>query len=178
MSEQYLEEHVVESNAIENIFVDKRHHFFKDHLAAAQVVAKAARESRVVVSPESIHGILMKNEMADAGKIREVYVRVGSFLKPKPVDVEKLMEKWKESLLKDLWQEQSAIGAGLAWHYHHWFEAIHPFRDGNGRTGRLLLNAIRLVFGQPWLVIYSRGKEDYYRAIRRWEEEHGDLFKI
>ena len=47
---------------------------------------------------------------------------------------------------------------------HIWFEKIHPFEDGNGRTGRILMNIQRLNAGLPLLIIHE-GKEqmEYYK---------------
>ena len=173
-----LEGHVRESNAIENIFVGQKHHFFADHLAAAQFVGRSVEEGlNVAARPDEIHRILMGREMADAGKFRLVWVRVGQHLKPPPEIVEALLEQWRESLAKNIGRKYLALHRReeLAWRYHHWFEVIHPFRDGNGRTGRLILNGIRLRLGLSWLIVPLSGREDYYKSIREWEIRYGAL---
>ena len=50
---------------------------------------------------------------------------------------------------------------------HCRFEQIHPFLDGNGRTGRLLLNLILVRFGYPPAIIYKRERSRYLRALRK-----------
>ncbi len=49
---------------------------------------------------------------------------------------------------------------------HCRFEQIHPFLDGNGRTGRLLLNLVLVRLGIPPVVIYKRDRDRYLRALR------------
>ena len=49
---------------------------------------------------------------------------------------------------------------------HCRFEQIHPFLDGNGRTGRLLLNLVLVRLGYPPIVIYKRDRDRYLRALR------------
>lgn len=172
-----LERYVNESNAIENISVGKNHHLFIDHLKAAELVWQSAEEFKVVMMPENIHKVLMKNELSDAGNYRKVKVWVGLESKARPENVARLMERWKDYLLRDLWVPSEASDK-LAWHYHHWFEAIHPFIDGNGRTGRLILNNIRLLFGLPWLIVPFTERAHYYDSIRRWEAEHKSLLEL
>jgi len=50
---------------------------------------------------------------------------------------------------------------------HSRFEQIHPFLDGNGRAGRLLLNLLLVRLGFPPAIIYKRQRTDYLRALRR-----------
>ena len=50
---------------------------------------------------------------------------------------------------------------------HCRFEQIHPFLDGNGRTGRLILNLILVRLGYPPVVIYKRDRTRYLKSLRR-----------
>lgn len=55
----------------------------------------------------------------------------------------------------------------LAAMFHYKFVCIHPFDDGNGRLARLLMNYVLLKYGYPPVVIKSKGKTDYLRALNR-----------
>ncbi|MEO3785271.1 Fic family protein [Actinocorallia sp. B10E7] len=50
---------------------------------------------------------------------------------------------------------------------HNWFERIHPFLDGNGRTGRLVLNLTLVRLGYPPIIIFKRQRAGYLAALRR-----------
>jgi fido (protein-threonine AMPylation protein) len=53
---------------------------------------------------------------------------------------------------------------------HSRFERIHPFLDGNGRSGRLLLNLVLVRLGYPPAIIYKRQRSDYLQALRRADQ--------
>lgn len=55
---------------------------------------------------------------------------------------------------------------------HNQFENIHPFQDGNGRIGRLLLNNILLKHNLPPLNIELRNRSEYYAALLAYEKDH------
>ncbi|MEV4412467.1 Fic family protein [Catellatospora sp. NPDC049609] len=62
---------------------------------------------------------------------------------------------------------------------HNGFERIHPFLDGNGRTGRLLLNLILVRLGYPPVIIFKRQREAYLAAMRRADlGEYGALGEL
>jgi len=58
---------------------------------------------------------------------------------------------------------------------HSRFEQIHPFLDGNGRTGRLVLNLILVRLGYPPAIIYKRQRSEYLRALRRADDNDPGL---
>jgi Fic family protein len=64
----------------------------------------------------------------------------------------------------------------LAVVFHHKFEKIHPFMDGNGRTGRMIMNLILLKNNFPPTIIHKKMREEYLQAMRKADES--DLWKL
>lgn len=62
----------------------------------------------------------------------------------------------------------------LAARFHGFYEYLHPFRDGNGRTGRLVSNYILLRSGHPLLIIPSGARQEYISALRMIRTEATD----
>ena len=59
----------------------------------------------------------------------------------------------------------------------HWgFETIHPFPDGNGRVGRLLLNLVLGAQGIPWVTIRAEERDAYFHALERGQVD-GDILE-
>ncbi|MBL7206515.1 MAG: Fic family protein [Candidatus Aenigmarchaeota archaeon] len=121
-----------------------------------------------------IHKKLMHNILWDyAGKFRDVQViiRGSDFLPPPPAKVEsdfKTLMRWYGSNKK---KYHPVI---IAAYFHSAFESVHPFRDGNGRTGRLLLNFILKKNGYPMIDIKNKDRMKYYNSLKS-AEKNGDL---
>lgn len=56
-------------------------------------------------------------------------------------------------------------------YFHAKFENIHPFADGNGRTGRLAMNYFLVIHEHPPIVIHEEDRRAYYDALSKWDQE-------
>lgn len=54
-------------------------------------------------------------------------------------------------------------------YFHAKFENIHPFADGNGRTGRLAMNYFLVCHNHPPITIHEEDREGYYGALEAWD---------
>lgn len=60
----------------------------------------------------------------------------------------------------------------LIWDTHYEFETIHPFIDGNGRTGRLLLNWLSLHYLKEFFIVLNKNKIQYYKRINEYSKNY------
>ena len=157
----------------------------KDEISETYGVSEAVGEIRKTDEHISLglilrlHRICFKNSRKFAGRLRqkgvEVYIKnqLGEVL-----HVGAPSERIK-SLLAELvaWYEKNKAAYPpllLAAVVHNQFETIHPFQDGNGRVGRLLLNNILIKHGLPPVNITFRGRALYYKAIQEYQSK-GDV---
>ncbi len=68
--------------------------------------------------------------------------------------------------LKDIPQEKALTAAA---YFHAKFENIHPFADGNGRTGRLVMNYFLVMHSHPPVIIHEEDRKEYYAALEVWD---------
>ena len=106
-----------------------------------------------------------------AGKFRDYPVRVGPYLAPDWRNIENLMKQ-----LVVFINESNLNSVELAARSHYIFEKIHPFGDGNGRIGRLLMNYILWKNAYPLLIIDYKRRKSYYKALQRTEEGFVNYF--
>lgn len=111
-----------------------------------------------------IHKMLLYRLRPDiAGKVRDCGVSVGRRVCPKKPkgDLERDVEKWIANCRGTKGNDKQI----KEWHIE--FEKIHPFKDGNGRVGRILMNIQRLNYNLPLLVIHE-GEEQlkYYEWFK------------
>jgi len=127
-----------------------------------------------------LHNIISTDVMdqGKAGEFRKIAVRVGNYSPPKPDIVPQLT-----SDLLDWWNQLSSkwspvISSAIV---HYRFEAIHPFGDGNGRTGRALAlwELYRRGFDTDHIFsvdeFYWEDRQGYYRALDNVRQHNDDL---
>ena len=89
-----------------------------------------------------------------------------------------------EADMDELINEINAYEGGdilkAAAYLHARFEYIHPFADGNGRTGRTILNYCLMINNHPPLIVYDEDKREYYAALQEYDEseEIAPLFEF
>ncbi len=158
---------VRESNAIENIFEDDTHLLVSDHISAIEYALVTLQEGSLPTYSD-IHRILLTSEPEKTpGLYRQVRVRVGSCAVPSPALLEELMTNHWNTVLAG--PEQKATKQWV-WDMHFEFESIHPFIDGNGRVGRVVMNALRLRHGLSWITIRAKDRWEYYQKIKDYRK--------
>ena len=127
-----------------------------------------------------LHKIIAERvmEQGEAGRYRTIRVRVGSYTPPPPELVSGLMFELLEWWNKDSGSLTPVLSSAIV---HYQFEAIHPFADGNGRTGRALAlwELYRRGFDTHHIFsvdeYYWEGRPRYYAALQAVRQQGEDL---
>lgn len=182
LNDQFLVEFTYNSNAIEGntltlretdmvlrgLTIDQKP--LKDHLEAIghkeafQYVQTLVSENLPLTEKiiKDIHYLVLSDKKDDRGIYRNVPVRImGASNEPaQPYMIRPKMEQ----LLIEYHENTEDIITKLA-KFHIEFESIHPFIDGNGRTGRLLVNLELMKAGYPPIDIKFTDRLSYYKAF-------------
>ena len=113
---------------------------------------------------KDIHALLLMHRPQDKGMYRWIPVRILGALKI-PAPPHKIEDKMKSLLQTNEERKKTLHPIERIALFHLEFEGIHPFIDGNGRTGRLLLNLDLIQNGYPMIDIKLSDRKRYYDAF-------------
>ena len=189
LTEEFIVEYTYNSNAIEGntltlretdmvlrgLTIDRKP--LKDHMEAvghkeAFDFVRDLVKDQVPLSEhiiKQIHYLVLADKREDRGVYRKVPVRIMG-AEHEPVQPYLIQPKI-ERLLEDYRNSTEHIIPRLAW-FHIEFERIHPFIDGNGRTGRLLVNLELMKAGFPPIDIKFADRVSYYNAFDEYHIKH------
>lgn len=121
-----------------------------------------------------LHSILTANTDINKGYKKIPNFLLGRNIKTTPPE---LVEKEMNSLIEWYKKNKKLHPLERASIFHGKFEKIHPFEDGNGRVGRLLINIILLTNGYSPLIIRKTYRISYFNALESFDNNHQDKLK-
>ena len=137
-----------------------------NHAEALDYLIRLA-DDRTPITAETIlelHRLTMATILEDAGAFRRTAVSIrGARLTPPPsAQRPNLIAAWVSWVEGEGKRYEPIVRAAIA---HHGFEAVHPFEDGNGRTGRLLLNLMLMRGGYVPALLLRDWRVGYIQAL-------------
>ena len=151
---------------------------YDNHLSALNFVLSDGWELNESTALD-IHRILTRNipffeDGGNSGVYRRVDCYIGIETCPFPYQIQNLMKLWFEKTkeLMILVHDDKLSAKDCAFISHHIFEVIHPFIDGNGRTGRLLINKVLHDLGEEPIIIMFDDRNKYYDSIQNFRNTY------
>ncbi len=147
----------------------KEHLEATNHAAALDYVSSLINKkpNQLMISDIlKIHEMILRGiDEKNAGCYRNVAVLISgsAVIMPNPVKVPKLMDEFWIWLVS----EHNMHPVEFAAEAHYRLVTIHPFIDGNGRTARLLMNLILMMYGYPPAIIRKRDRLNYISSIEQ-----------
>ncbi|MCL2046422.1 MAG: Fic family protein [Oscillospiraceae bacterium] len=135
-------------------------------------------KNKVIISERTIkeiHSLVLMDRQMDKGVYRSVPVRVGSFIPCQPYEVPIQMERLIIEYNGDMMNLHIVERAAL---FHLRFETIHPFIDGNGRVGRLLINLELMTAGYPPVNVMFTDRAKYYECFNHYRINDNNPVKM
>lgn len=117
-----------------------------------------------------LHKMLIENiDTSISGRFRKEheYVRVGTHIAPAPEHINRMIE----DALVEYSSDHMTYFADKIANFHLYFETIHPFNDGNGRIGRVIINYQLYRLGFPGIIIRDKEKKLYYRSFTEYRDD-------
>ena len=124
---------------------------------------------------KDIHSLVLIDRQSDKGVYRSVPVRVGGLHPCQPYEVPMYMERLMLEYEGDMKKLHVTVRAAL---FHLKFETVHPFIDGNGRVGRLLLNLELMKEGYPPVNVKFTDRAKYYGCFDHYRKNNNDASKM